>query len=79
MAREISSPYHLSPQSAPVLLGPIEATLAELEARLRQYVDRLPMSDSDRETVAQAHEVMAQNRAKIAALAASHADGAKRS
>jgi hypothetical protein len=71
MAKPISSPYHLAPQSAVALLGPIEASLAELEARLTQFIERIPMSDADRETVARARGIVAEDRAKIAALVAS--------
>ncbi len=68
MPKELSSPYHLSPQSAPVLLAPIGGTLGELEARLTQYVERVPMPDVDRETVARALDAVAQARAKIVEL-----------
>lgn len=66
MAKEISSPYHLSPQSAAALLRPIEASLAELEARLIQYVERIPMPYADREKVAVARKIVAEDRARIA-------------
>lgn len=68
MPKELSSPYHLSPHSAPVLLTPIGGALGDLEARLTQYVDRVPMPDPDRETVSQALTIIAQARLKIAEL-----------
>jgi len=65
MAKEILSPYHLSPQSAVALLRPIEAALGELESRLTQYVERIPMPDSDRETVATVRSIVAGDRARV--------------
>ncbi|MGH2459945.1 MAG: hypothetical protein ACRDIY_13895 [Chloroflexota bacterium] len=71
MPKELSSPYHLSPHSAPVLLTPIGGALGELEARLTQYVDRIPMPDADRETVSQALSIVSQARRRIVELATS--------
>lgn len=72
MPKELSSPYHLSPQSAPVLLAPIGGTLGDLEARLTQYAERVPMPDADRETVSRAIEIVSQARARIVDLSKSH-------
>ncbi len=76
MAKDITSPYHLSSQSAVALLRPVEATLAELEARLNQYVERIPMSDSDREKVATARKIVAEDRARIAEIVQADRTGA---
>ena len=69
MARPVSSPFHLSPQSAVALLRPIAATLVELEARLAQYEERIPMPDSDREKIAVARGLIAHDLRRIAELA----------
>ena len=71
MPKELSSPYHLSPQSALVLLAPIGGTLGDLEARLAQYVGRVPMPDADRETLSRALEIVTQARSEIAELSKS--------
>lgn len=60
--------YHLSPQSAVALLGPIEASLAELETRLAHYVERISMPDGDREAIAKARAVLSRDRAAITEL-----------
>lgn len=68
MPQAIDTPYHLSPQSASALLRPIDAALRELEIRLTQYVERIPMPDADRELVARARESVARDRERVAAL-----------
>ncbi len=69
MPKQISSPFHVSPQSAVALLRPIAGILVELEARLAQYEERLPMSDSDREKIAAARDIIARDLRRIAELA----------
>lgn len=64
------TPYHLSPHTAPVLLGPVGANLAELEARLVRYVERVHMSDADRAVVAEALGIVADARERVAKLSA---------
>ena len=64
------TPYHLSPHTAPVLLGPVGANLAELEARLVRYAERVHMSDADRAVVTEALGVVADARERLARLAA---------
>lgn len=68
MANRASSPFHLGPQTAKSLLGPVEARLLELEARLTQYVERIPMSDADREVISRARQSVAQDRSRIVEL-----------
>jgi uncharacterized coiled-coil protein SlyX len=63
------SPYHIGEQRGIALLGPVEATLAELEARLAHFVDRINLSDADRSAVAEARSVVGQAHARLAALA----------
>lgn len=65
MAAQKLPPFHVSEQSASVLLGPIEASLAELEARLSLYVGRIAMSDADRTAIARAREIVAKARSDI--------------
>jgi hypothetical protein len=65
------SPYHISEQQAAVLLGPIAAELATLEARLAHYHDRLRMAEADRATIARARDLLARAGGELAALQAS--------
>ena len=51
--------YHLNPQQAGALLGPVRATLRELEGRLQHYVDRLPLEAADEEALRAAHGAVA--------------------
>ncbi len=70
MSPKAASPYHLGEQHASALLRPIEAALAELEARLVQYVERIPMSDDDREAVRAGQNVVNQARAGLGEILA---------
>ncbi len=65
--------FHLGQQYALALLGPISSALGELEARLTQYVERMPMSDDDRAATFQAQSAVAQARAQVERLAAGRA------
>ena len=53
------TPYHIGPQSAAALLGPIVQSVAELELRLAHYHDRLHMPDADRAAIARARDALA--------------------
>jgi hypothetical protein len=53
------TPYHIGPQSASVLLGPVLLELAELEERLDHYRERLRMPEPDRVTIGRARDVLA--------------------
>ena len=53
------TPYHIGPQSAAALLGPVVLSVAELEARLAHYHDRLHMPDADRATIGRARDALA--------------------
>lgn len=73
MAPKVSpfhTPYHLSPHTAPALLGPIGANLGEIEARLARYAERLHMSDADRAVVTEALGIVADARERVAKLIA---------
>ncbi len=59
------APYHISPHQAEVLLGPVDATLAEIEARLAHYAERVPMTDVDRAYIRRAHEIITRARAGV--------------
>jgi hypothetical protein len=63
------TPYHIGPQSAAALLGPIVLGVAELEARLGQYHERLHMPDQDRATIGQARDVLAGALSRLRELA----------
>ncbi|MBX6770222.1 MAG: hypothetical protein IRY83_00695 [Chloroflexi bacterium] len=76
MPARFHTPYHLGPQSAEALLRPIDAALAELESRLAHYVERIPMSEADRDRVARAHELVARCRSGLGDLAARPSDRA---
>jgi predicted metal-dependent hydrolase len=77
--------YHLSEHSAHVLLGPISATLRDLERRAKHYTERLNLPAGADQTLAAAHEALATARREVerlqteskaqAALAASAAKG----
>ncbi len=62
-------PYHLGQQYASALLRPVAASLADLEARLTQYVERMPMSDDDRAAMFAAQSAVAQAKAEVERLA----------
>jgi hypothetical protein len=68
MSSQALTPYHIANQQASVLLGPIAADLAVLEARLAHYHDRLRMADADRATIARARDLLAGTRAELASL-----------
>ena len=68
MASLPNTPYHVGEQSAAVLLGPIAAELATLEARLAHYVSRLRMPEADRATLERARALVAATRAELASL-----------
>ncbi len=70
MAGKPLPPYHLGQQYAAALLQPVAANLGDLEARLAQFSARMPLSEPDRAAIAEAHGVVAQARARVAALAA---------
>jgi hypothetical protein len=63
------TPYHIGPQSAPVLLGPVLLGLAELEGRLGHYHERLHMPEADRATIGRAREILAGALAQLRELA----------
>jgi hypothetical protein len=58
-------PYHIGEQYADALLRPISDTLAELDARLSQYVDRLRLSESERERIERARTILADAREQL--------------
>lgn len=60
--------YHLGEQRADAILRPLALTLAELETRAQQYLDRLKLVDEDREAVAAAHRALAAARAELDTL-----------
>ena len=68
MPPQALTPYHIANQQASVLLGPIAAELAVLEARLAHYHERLRMEEADRATIAQARDLLAGTRAEMAGL-----------
>jgi hypothetical protein len=70
MSSPALAPYHVGQQRADVLLGPIEAELGVLTARVAHYGARLRMEDADRAALAQAHSALAAARDAIAALRA---------
>ena len=59
------SKYHISEQYAHALLEPVTATLRELEARTRHYVDRVNLSAADQESMRKAHEAIATARQEV--------------
>ena len=69
--------YHLSEQRAEVLLGPIRATLGELERRTRHYLDRLELSAEDARRLRAAHAALAAARAEVERLAGESAGAAR--
>ena len=65
MPGQTAPPYHIGDQYARALLPPIALELQELEARLDQYVHRLHLSDADRGQLSEAHDAVAQARARL--------------
>lgn len=63
------APYHIQPHEAPPLLKPVAAQLAELEARLTVYADRVKMSDETRATVQKARDAVARAAKEVASYA----------
>jgi hypothetical protein len=63
-------PYHIGDQQADALLPPVGEALAELEERLTQYVDRLRMSDDDRERTRAARAIVAEARRRLSDVVA---------
>jgi hypothetical protein len=60
--------YHVSEQSAPVLLAPIRESLRELEQRARNYVERVNLQPGADKTLSAAHEAIARARQEIERL-----------
>lgn len=61
--------YHLSAHGADDLLGPIEAALRELEARMQHYLDHVPLdSDADSAAIQSTREVLERARLAIAGI-----------
>ena len=61
--------YHLSPHQPQALLGPVAASLTEIETRLAHYAERVRMTDADRALIQRAHELVAAARAGVIAIA----------
>ncbi len=59
------SKYHLREQQADALLAPIAATMRETERRVRHYLDRVRLGDSDEEALRAAHDVLADAAEQI--------------
>lgn len=60
--------YHLSEQQGDALLGPILATLRELEHRAAHYLERLTLADADVEALRAAREALASARDEVERL-----------
>jgi hypothetical protein len=60
--------YHVEEQHACALLDPLHASLHALESRAQHYVEHLPMSAEDRETIRRAWEALAGARQEIERL-----------
>lgn len=60
--------YHLREQQANALLGPVSASLRELERRTQHYTQRLAMEPADREAVHAAHQALAAAREQVERL-----------
>ena len=63
------TPYHIGPQSASALLGPVLLGLAELEGRLDHYHQRLDMAEQDRAAIGRARDVLTGALARLRELA----------
>jgi hypothetical protein len=70
MTDKANVPYHIADQRAVALLPPVATELAELEARLAQYVTRINMPDADRALVAQARDALAEARSRLTQILA---------
>ncbi|MFN8523659.1 MAG: hypothetical protein U0821_11230 [Chloroflexota bacterium] len=62
------APYHLAEQHAAALIGPLAATVADLESRAAHFAARLELSDADRASVLAAQRVLADARAALARI-----------
>lgn len=60
--------YHVREQQADALLAPINATLGELERRVRHYLDRIALGASDADVLWKAHTALASASQEIARL-----------
>jgi len=58
--------YHLRAQQADALLAPVNASLQELECRVRHYLDRVALGAPDADALAKAHGVLANASREIA-------------
>ena len=63
------APYHIQPHEAAPLLKPVAAQLAELEARLSVYADRVKMTEEARATIRKAREAVARAATEVASYA----------
>ena len=68
--------YHVREQSAPVLLGPIGATLRELEQRAQHYAERLSLEPGAAEALTAAKEAIGRARQEVERLRGQGAQGA---
>jgi hypothetical protein len=66
--------YHLREQPAYALLGPMRATLLELERRAQHYVDRVNLEAGASEQVRAAHDAIARAREEVERLWQSSAE-----
>ncbi len=57
--------YHVREQQAYALLGPIRASLVELERRAQHYVERVNMEPADAEAVGAAAQAIARAREEV--------------
>lgn len=62
------TPYHLSEHSAYTLVKPLTLTLAEMDRRVQHHLERLRMTDEDREIVVQTKSALETCRQQIEAL-----------
>ena len=51
--------YHLREQQANALLGPVRASLRELEGRVQHYLDWLALAPADQDALQAAHRALA--------------------
>jgi hypothetical protein len=57
--------YHIREQQADALLGPIRATVRELEGRTAHYLARLHLSAEDQAALDAAHRALAEARGEL--------------
>lgn len=57
--------YHLGEQHAAALLGPVGATLRELEQRTRHYLERAPLAPGSEEPLRTAHAALTAARREV--------------